>query len=908
MKILGKKNECVTITIVVFVRKCLMKIIEKSSINQTFIRPLCLGVGAITLLGSNLTFADNFYYQFNQQNFDSKMQQQLANKTLTAFDNFSQPTATFNQKQPLGYDEKSDNIPLVPIQKTQIIDLNSQKNSETHNIIQQNSDNINPNDYLPEYQQQTNDEQKVEHSKVVAKINKNPLKQIYNKVLNRIDGVNYIDVKIVNADEKLQPAKNIKSALEQVTVESVEDFNSSINRLRQIALEASQAVGYYDTVVSFKHLGDDNIQVSIDNVGEPVKVSNRIVDIRGEGTEGEQALPVYEAMEQQLAPKVGDVFNHGVYDQAKATIENSALTNGFFDGQWLNKSADIILPDNVADVDLVYDTKTRYQFGDIKIYSIDKQGNLTDDPNKLPVKPAILQKLMPYQQGDNYYQPAIGEFINNLSATRYFNGIDVDVVLPPDRVADGSLTFNNDENSMVVQATVDENTDERAVQNPDDIAPLVFNVDDSTQQRLDIVKAKAKILLQAPEDIELAPEEKNYSKNPLVILANAVSDIAKQIDKNSNDNPEKIRQAVEQEPIAKLSPEQVAEQKKVPTYVVLNANKPKEAQVGIGYETDTGVRLIGKLNNNLVNNKGYQAGVALAVSENDQMIELTGSRPYKHPLNDKLLGSLGYEHKSIDNLNSNFETQSLYASIARNIRRETGWNRIYSVRYRIDKLNLDASYQNITDLPPPFNNDTSSYHQQALLLGYGLHKVVADNLLNPTSGYSQRYSLELGANGILTDTNMAILKAGATGIYSFGEQNKHQVIGRVDLGYLYSDYFYDVPYRLRFFAGGDQSIRGYGTDSLAPRYKDGFLIGGDALAVGSVEYNYEFMQGLRGALFADVGNAYDLKGDETNSTKVGVGVGVRWASPIGLVRLDVASGISDDGDPIKIHFFIGSPL
>lgn len=79
--------------------------------------------------------------------------------------------------------------------------------------------------------------------------------------------------------------------------------------------------------------------------------------------------------------------------------------------------------------------------------------------------------------------------------------------------------------------------------------------------------------------------------------------------------------------------------------------------------------------------------------------------------------------------------------------------------------------------------------------------------------------------------------------------------------------------------------------------------------MGSLEYNYEFREGFtRGAIYR-FGNAYDLSGEFDNAgTKVGIGAGVRWASPIGTVRLDVASGLSDDGDPIRVHFFIGSPL
>lgn len=111
--------------------------------------------------------------------------------------------------------------------------------------------------------------------------------------------------------------------------------------------------------------------------------------------------------------------------------------------------------------------------------------------------------------------------------------------------------------------------------------------------------------------------------------------------------------------------------------------------------------------------------------------------------------------------------------------------------------------------------------QEALLAGFAINKTVADNLVNPMRGYRQNYSLEVGAKGVISDTNMAILRAGVGGVYSFGDNaygkdRAHQVIGSLNAGYLWSDNFDDVPYKLRFFAGGDQSIRGYNYESLSP--------------------------------------------------------------------------------------------
>lgn len=931
---------------------------------------------ATSVTASTISQNDYQYQVTSNADLDSQfLLQQSPNLPMPAINNFDKPIAKLaNKSNLIGYDKAVRNNNLTPsapptnnqsvskqqneqVVKAQLNDITNDATSpqsshtdnssadavtksvnaihETDNIDVK--DVINPNDYLPDYQsKEAAATEKAKTQTPKASRQPNIFKNIYDRLLNRGNSLPRAKVEIVNADEKKQPSANIKAALEQVTVESIEDFPATLPRLRQIAKDAAEAVGYYDTEVSFQQLASDRIQVTLDKVGEPVKVTARVVDIRGEGGQGDAALPVYEAVQKELPPQVGEVFNHGTYKQSKATIENIAKNNGFFDGKWLNSSADIILPDNSAEMDLIYDTKQRYKFEDVKFYSIDKKGNISDDPNKLPIKPKLLKQLMTYDKGDPYFQPYVTQFSNNLLATRYFNGINVDVILPPDEVsAKGTLNFDTTqsvtpENSTdskkddtstdtkpteTLDTTTDKtpdtaNTDNKQspkspVQNPTDIAPLQFSVDDSTKERLTAVKQKAHNLLNAPEDIQLAEETRN-SKSPLAVVANAISKVAKKLDR-PDDTPILLANASQEDKIDKKTPEQVFDTKTVPTYVVLNATKPREAQVGLGYETDIGVRVVGKIENNLVNRNGYQAGLSVAASKDDQQIEVTGSYPYKHPLNDKLIGSVGYEHKSVDDINNDIAIDTLNASIARSIKKESGWNRLYSIRYRYDELSNNTGNADISKLPPPFNNGDSKYSQQALLAGYAINKTVSDNVLNPTQGYSQHYSIEAGAKGLLTDTNIVILRAGYKGLYSFGKDNKHQVLGRADLGYIYSNNFYDVPYKLRFFAGGDQSIRGYGTDSQSPE-QYGYLLGGNALATGSLEYNYEFRDGFRGALFTDVGNAYDFENDYGNKTKVGIGTGIRWASPIGLVRLDVAAGVSDKGTPIKLYLFIGSPL
>ncbi len=190
-------------------------------------------------------------------------------------------------------------------------------------------------------------------------------------------------------------------------------------------------------------------------------------------------------------------------------------------------------------------------------------------------------------------------------------------------------------------------------------------------------------------------------------------------------------------------------------------------------------------------------------------------------------------------------------------------------------------------------------------MGYEVSRTESDRRVNPTKGFKQTYKIELGSEALLSDADMAIVNAGWRFIYSLGENADHQFVGRADAGYIFTEDFAKVPYNLRYFTGGDQSIRGFDYKSLSPEI-DGFKVGGQALGVASLEYNYQFKEGWRAAVFADAGNAYNK--EFSNPTQYGAGVGVRWASPIGPIRIDVATGLSDDNYPIRLHFFIGSQL
>ncbi|WP_296245131.1 MULTISPECIES: BamA/TamA family outer membrane protein [unclassified Psychrobacter] len=837
---------------------------------------------------------------------------------------------------------------------------------DSSNIENAQTGSINPDNYLPDYE---NDTEAVEESieqaakpKPLARNKSNIIKRLYNRLFNggaialpRVETTVYLQQaapdnlssttenntktknsarnakpKLIKADDDAQPFKNIKAAIDDTTVQSVVDFTAALPRLRQSALDAAKAVGYYEVTLRLRQTSSDTIDVIIERLGEPVRVDSRIVDIRGEGSEQEE----FATLEKDLPPQEGDIFNHRVYKDSKAALESLSNTYGYFDQYWLNKSVDIILPDNTADVSLVYNTGDRYKFDEVVFFTYDKEsGTLTRDPEKLPVELTLLKQLVGFEEGEPFYRPAVTKFSNDLSATRYFNTVNVESILPPDErtesttlAFDNSPSTNDGDNTNAAAGTVDisnasginntdqsgavinENDSERYANsgetvNPADIAAIEFEVDEETLGKLQAIKQKAERLSRLPTD-RVLDEKDQESSSILGKISDSISNIAQKIfpdEKNILADENFVPPTL----TGRKTPQDVLENKKVPLYVFVSANKPRDAQVGLGYGTDTGVRATAKIDYNLINRKGYQAGVETEVSRITKNVAVYGSRPWKHPLNDKLDARLTYEEEVIDQGEGNFDlsTKTLKAALARNIRRESGWDRSYSVRYRLDELETGVDEAELENLPIRFTS--SKPKQQALLFGYGMSKTDVDSATNPTRGIRQYYSLEAGSESVLSDTDMAIARAGVSGIYSFGAEDKHQVLGSLNTGYIWADDFYEVPYKLRFFAGGDQSIRGYDYESLSPIDK-GYLTGGQILAVGSAEYNYEFKPGFRGAVFTDIGNAYDK--DFETDTKVGVGVGIRWASPVGVVRVDVAAGVTEESIPVRLHLFIGSPL
>ncbi|XID75956.1 autotransporter assembly complex family protein [Alkanindiges sp. WGS2144] len=670
-----------------------------------------------------------------------------------------------------------------------------------------------------------------------------------------------IDVDVIGASD-LQ-SDNIRARLEQYTVEAFTDFRASLPQLRSMAREASEAVGYYNSVFRFEQINADTLRVHV-TPNEPVLVTSQDIRFEGEATEDNSFLRIQK--EPDL--KVGDQMNDQLYEQTKTRISTAATEKGYFDGYWIMHDVKVTLPDNTADINLAYDSGERYKLGSVEFKN-------TDPDKPLPLKEELLRQLVPFEENDEYGSWKVNGLSRNLSDTRYFNNVQVDLVIPDPIVKPVELPADADVDQL--------NTSQRQA----------LAINNEAGQPADNTA-------ETPESATAVVDESQFAgighseDTPLQRSTQAQQDLTEA----------QIKEAERQEAAAKIR-----ETKIIPVVVTVNADQPNSAEVGVGYGTDTEFRLRTQYRKALVNSRGHSLESNLELSKIRQAVDVRYNLPYKHPLQDTISIFGGYEQEDRKEAGRDLglETSTATVGVERAIKPRGGkWQHTISARYRLDELKRNSNeVVDQSTLPPPFNLQNSRFEQQSLLFGYGISKTETVGRLDPVRGFRQFYQAEVGSKSLLTDTDLAILRAGWRFIYSFGTNDNHQVVGRADAATIVTEAFEEVPYNLRFFAGGDQSIRGYDYKSLSTE-QNGYLIGGQNLAVASMEYNYQFKPKWRGAVFVDAGNAFDKQFNDP--VKVGAGVGVRWSSPVGPIRIDVGAGVSETHVPIRLHFFIGPQL
>jgi translocation and assembly module TamA len=321
----------------------------------------------------------------------------------------------------------------------------------------------------------------------------------------------------------------------------------------------------------------------------------------------------------------------------------------------------------------------------------------------------------------------------------------------------------------------------------------------------------------------------------------------------------------------------------VPVFISLTPGIRRVYTTGVGYATDIGLQ--GRLGytNRRRNSKGHMFDSQLFLSRVNS--ELTGT--YRWPRgnpNKEWVGLFGgFQRKRTETSDS--DTVTLGVRLAYN--RGEHW--------------LESPYVNLTNEDFIVGDQVDS--TRLVTPGISWESTVGREVKRMRSGRRINFQVTGAHENLGSDTSFLQLTASAKWITSFSDANR--LLARVDLGYTAKADLEDLPATVRFFTGGDNSVRGYDFETIGPVDADGAVTGGNNLAVFSVEFDRLIAKSWSLAAFIDTGSAFN---DFDVDFQTGAGLGIRWYSPLGPIRLDVAHPIGESDRSTRLHITLGTDL
>ena len=323
----------------------------------------------------------------------------------------------------------------------------------------------------------------------------------------------------------------------------------------------------------------------------------------------------------------------------------------------------------------------------------------------------------------------------------------------------------------------------------------------------------------------------------------------------------------------------------MPALIELSPLPRRRLRPGIGYGTDTGFR--GSLRYKDVNLflLGHELNAEINISQRLQGVAVA----YTVPSYRDIYSSTGLQ------LNLQREDTTTYTN--RLAALEGFWNRSLQ-RGQLLTFYLKPQWEDYT---------VGSQHSTAFLVlpGVRFSQRSFDSPIRPTRGY--RFSLEARGTHQYLGSSTGLIQGIAEGHAIVPLPWRFSLIGRAKGGITLQDEpLHDLPVSVRFFAGGDRSVRGYAFQSLGPKDATGKVTGGKNLLTTSIELERALFTNWGVAAFLDAGNAFD----SLNRLRLykGAGIGVRYYTPIGAIQLDLARQIGVEDPAFRVHFNVGFEL
>lgn len=325
----------------------------------------------------------------------------------------------------------------------------------------------------------------------------------------------------------------------------------------------------------------------------------------------------------------------------------------------------------------------------------------------------------------------------------------------------------------------------------------------------------------------------------------------------------------------------------VPVSIELEKKDNNLIGLGLGYATDTKVRTKLTWTRPLLNRFGHSAEVQLELSRVRQTASVSYTIPRRNqPLFNYFAVEYGLKNEPTDENKSFLST----LSFQRVRRLSSSWQESLFLRWERERYTIGDEEPVTTDLWLPGVSWSRTRSKGSPFLQWG---------------QSSTIQLLYGSRKLFSTVDL--YKTLINFKYIRAVSDRNTLITAAQYGAISSNDFDRVPISQRFFAGGDNSIRGFKYLDVSPRNLEGVAVGGRYLEVLSFEHNYRFRDRWSTAVFVDGGRAFN-NFDQPYS--VGAGVGVRWQSPVGPFRLDVAMPVNENVEDrqVRIHLSLGPDL
>ena len=326
-----------------------------------------------------------------------------------------------------------------------------------------------------------------------------------------------------------------------------------------------------------------------------------------------------------------------------------------------------------------------------------------------------------------------------------------------------------------------------------------------------------------------------------------------------------------------------AEDFHIPIRIKTDAAKKWRFGTGLGFGTDTGPRLTLAAERRRINRRGHSIVADSLLSSITQSVGAQYKIPIGNLVSDRLVFS---STATWEDVADDGDSRRLTLGVNRNEKWRNFQRQLY-IRFEREDFTLGEDDEIVNYFIP----------------GVTLSRLKADNVLFPRRGYSWSADMRGAAALLVSDTTF--IRGEATGRAAYPLAERARALFRLQAGGMAVEDFSSLPTTERFYAGGDRSVRGYKYQTLGPADESGENTGGRYLLTGSIEADYLIWKKWGGAIFIDAGNADD---DFPPNLEIGAGAGLRWRTPVGMLRLDFAHPFRNSDDNLRIHISIGPDL